>query len=35
MSKQEWDVRQDLNFTFKLQYQANLILAPHTPVIER
>jgi hypothetical protein len=35
MSKQEWDARQDLNFTFKLQYQANLILAPHTPVIER
>jgi hypothetical protein len=34
-SKQEWDARQDLNFTFKLQYQANLVLAPHTAVMEQ
>jgi hypothetical protein len=35
MSRQEWDARQDLNFTFKFQYQANLVLAPHTAVMER
>jgi hypothetical protein len=34
-SKQEWDARQDLNFTFKFQYQANLVLAPHTAVMEQ
>jgi len=34
MSKQEWDARRDLNFTFKFQYQANLVLTPHTAVTE-
>jgi hypothetical protein len=34
-SRQEWDARQDLNFTFKFQYQANLVLAPHTAVMEQ
>ncbi|MGD0681160.1 MAG: hypothetical protein ABR990_03830 [Terracidiphilus sp.] len=32
LSRQEWDARQDLNFTFRFQYQANLVLAPHTAV---
>jgi hypothetical protein len=35
MSKQEWDARRDLNFTFRFQYQANLVLAPHTAVTEQ
>ena len=35
MSKQEWDARRDLNFTFRFQYQANLVLAPHTTVMEQ
>jgi len=34
-SRQEWDARRDLNFTFKFQYQANLVLAPHTAVMEQ
>ena len=34
-TKQEWDARKDLNFTFKFQYQPSLMLAPHTPVIEQ
>jgi len=32
LSRQEWDARRDLNFTFRFQYQANLVLAPHTAV---
>jgi hypothetical protein len=35
MSRQEWDARRDLNFTFRFQYQANLVLAPHTAVMEQ
>jgi hypothetical protein len=35
MSRQEWDARQDLNFTFRFQYQANLMLAPHNAVMEQ
>jgi hypothetical protein len=34
-SRQEWDARKDLNFTFRFQYQANLVLAPHTAVTEQ
>jgi hypothetical protein len=34
MSRQEWEARKDLNFTFRFQYQDNLVLAPHTPVKE-
>jgi hypothetical protein len=34
MPQQEWDARKDLNFTFRFQYQANLVLAPHTAVTE-
>jgi hypothetical protein len=35
LTKQEWDARKDLNFTFKFQYQSSVTLAPHTPVIEQ
>jgi hypothetical protein len=35
VSKQEWDARKDLSFTFRFQYQANLVLAPHTAVMEQ
>ena len=35
MTKQEWDARKKLDFTFKFHYQANLELAPHTAVIEQ
>jgi hypothetical protein len=34
MSRQEWEARKDLNFTFRFQYQANLVLAPLTAVME-
>ena len=33
MSKQQWDAGKDLNFTFALQYQPSLMLAPHSAVI--
>ena len=32
LSRQEWEARKDLNFTFKFQYQDNLVLTPHTAV---
>jgi hypothetical protein len=35
LTKQEWDARKDLNFTFKFHYQSNLVLAPHSAVIEQ
>ena len=35
MSRQEWEARKDLNFTFRFQYQDNLVLAPHTAVMEQ
>jgi hypothetical protein len=35
MSRQEWEARQDLTFTFRFQYQDNLMLAPHTAVTEQ
>jgi hypothetical protein len=34
VTKQQWDARKDLSFTFKFQYQPNLVLAPHAAVIE-
>jgi hypothetical protein len=34
-TRQEWDARKDLNFTFSFQYQSSVTLAPHTPVIEQ
>ena len=35
ISKQQWDARKDLNFTFNFQYQPSLTLTPHTAVIEQ
>jgi hypothetical protein len=35
MTKQEWDARKKLDFTFKFHYQASLELAPHTAIIEQ
>jgi hypothetical protein len=35
MTKEEWDARKKLDFTFKFHYQANLELAPHSAVIEQ
>lgn len=35
MSKQDWDARKRLDFTFKFQYQSSLVLAPHTAVTEQ
>lgn len=34
-TRQEWDARKDLSFTFRFQYQSSVTLAPHTPVIEQ
>jgi hypothetical protein len=34
-TKQEWDARKDLNFTFRFQYQSSVTLTPHTQVIEQ
>jgi hypothetical protein len=34
LSKQEWDARKELNFTFRFQYQPSLVLAPHNAVTE-
>jgi len=35
ITKQEWDARKDLSFTFSLLYQPSLVLTPHTEVIYR
>jgi hypothetical protein len=35
MDKQTWDTRKALDFTFGIQYQPNLKLAPHTPVTDQ
>ena len=35
MTKQQWDARKDLNFTFTFRYQPNLVLAPHVAVTEQ
>ncbi len=35
MTRQQWDARKNLNFTFVFQYQSSLVLAPHTAVIEQ
>ena len=35
LSKSEWDARQELNFTFRFQYQPSLVLAPHSAIIEQ
>jgi hypothetical protein len=35
LTKQQWDARKDLNFSFTFRYQPSLVLTPHTPIIER
>jgi hypothetical protein len=35
LTKQQWDARKDLNFTFGFQYQPDLVLAPHSAVNEQ
>jgi hypothetical protein len=35
LSKQEWDARKDLSFTFALRYQPSLTLTPQSPVIDQ
>jgi hypothetical protein len=35
LSKQQWDARKALNFTFTFRYQPVLVVAPHTAVIEQ
>lgn len=35
LSKDQWDARKNLNFTFAIQYQPNLQLTPHSPLIDR
>jgi hypothetical protein len=35
MSKQQWDARKDLSFTFGIRYQPNLVLAPHNAVTDQ
>ncbi|HTW62585.1 MAG TPA: hypothetical protein VMD55_12305 [Terracidiphilus sp.] len=35
LSKQEWDARKDLSFTFSFRYQPNLVLAPQLTVTEQ
>jgi hypothetical protein len=35
MSKQEWDARKGLNFTFAFRYQPNLVLEPHAAAIQQ
>jgi hypothetical protein len=32
LTKQQWDARKDLNYTFSFHYQPNLSIAPHIPV---
>jgi len=35
LTKQQWDARKDLDFTFALRYQQSLVLAPHGAVIDQ
>jgi hypothetical protein len=35
LTKQEWDARKDLSFTFAIQYQPNFVLTPQTPVTDQ
>lgn len=35
MSKQEWDARKALNFSFAFHYQPNLVLTPKVPIVEQ
>jgi len=35
LTKEQWDLRKNLDFTFGIQYQPSLNLAPHTPVTDQ
>jgi len=35
LTKQQWDARKDLNFSFNFRYQPTLKLTPHSAVIDR
>jgi hypothetical protein len=35
LTKQEWDARKNLNFSFTFRYQPSVVLTPHAPVIEQ
>ena len=35
LTKQQWDERKKLNFTFAFRYQPSLVLTPQTAVIEQ
>jgi hypothetical protein len=35
MTKEQWDARKNLNFTFAFSYQPSLNLAPHDAIIEQ
>ena len=35
LTKQDWDARKDLNYTFAFRYQPSLVIAPRIPVIDR
>jgi hypothetical protein len=35
MTKEQWDARKSLNFTFAFRYEPNLVLTPHAALIER
>ncbi len=35
LTKQQWDARKDLNFSFAFRYQPGLVLAPHSAIIEQ
>jgi hypothetical protein len=35
LTKQEWDARKDLSFTFSFRYQPSLVLTPHLAVAEQ
>lgn len=35
MSKQQWDARKKIDFTFTFQYQPNVVVVPRVPVIDQ
>jgi hypothetical protein len=35
LTRQQWDARKDLSFTFSFRFQPNLVLAPHVAVAEQ
>jgi hypothetical protein len=35
LTKAQWDARKSLNFTFGIQYQPELVLAPHSPITDQ